>query len=155
MDPITRRVFTNFQPISNANSVGTKSPASYQRFSFEQARKQDSVTDTPGAGSYLKQPEQLAETWKVAGSKLAQLTLRLSALPKTTVSETIRTRLTQIDSLYQNLGAAIDETSASATPGQLLKLQKDMYRLSEHLELISRVLDQLTNGVKSILQMQL
>jgi hypothetical protein len=37
----------------------------------------------------------------------------------------------------------------------MMKVQMQMYQLTENLELMSKVVDQVTSGVKSILQTQL
>jgi hypothetical protein len=83
------------------------------------------------------------------------LTSRVNALPKTPPFDPLRQRLTAIDSQYQSAGKLIGSIQGNASSADLMKIQLQMYQLSENLELMSKVVEQVTSGVKSILQTQL
>jgi hypothetical protein len=91
---------------------------------------------------------------KRAKDGLQQLTHRVNALPKTSAFDPIRQRLTNLDSQYQSASHMINSTS-NASPDELLKIQMQMYQMTENLEVMSKVLEQVTSGMKTILQTQL
>jgi len=49
----------------------------------------------------------------------------------------------------------LDSLKNTQNPQDLMKIQMQMYQLGENLELMSKVVEQVTSGVKSILQTQL
>jgi vacuolar-type H+-ATPase subunit I/STV1 len=94
-----------------------------------------------------------ADIKRVSGS-LQQLTHRVSALPKTPALDPLRQRLASLDAQYQATGRLVSSVSGSSSPADLMKIQMQMYQLTENLELASKVVDQVTSGVKSVLQTQ-
>ena len=153
MDPIASRLVRSPELTIDRRGENTLNPG--QASKFNQLRKQVRITDTIVAGSSFLRSDVLMADWRVNGAKLHQLTQRVSALPKTSASNLICSRLVELESQYQIVGSAVDQISTSATPEQLLRLQKDMYQISENIGLLSKMVDQLTTGVKSVLQTQI
>jgi hypothetical protein len=91
---------------------------------------------------------------KATGNSLNQLKSRVSALPASSALDQIQKRLSDLDTQFQKAGASIEAMNGSASPKQLLKLQMDMNNLSENLTIVSKMADQATSGIKSILQTQ-
>ena len=157
MNPIATKMFpatapritdaASFQP---ANQLGSNRPSR-----FEVIRKQSRTAQNSHPDASLQPAEALKETWKANRGKLDQAVQRASALPQTSALDSVRLRLADLDSQYQNLGRALDGISGPASPDQLLKLQRDMYQVSEDIGWISKTIDQLTSGVKSLLQTQI
>ena len=101
-------------------------------------------------------PHQLfAVDMKRAKDGIQHLTTRVEALPKTPAFEPLRQRLTSIDAQFQAAGKLVNHAGSSGNPADMMKVQMQMYQLTENLELMSKVVDQVTSGVKSILQTQL
>jgi tetrahydromethanopterin S-methyltransferase subunit B len=92
---------------------------------------------------------------KRAKEQIHQLNTRVSALPKTPAFEPLRERLASIDKQYQSAGKLVNAIHGSTNPADFMKVQMQMYQLSENVELMSKVVEQVTSGVKSILQTQL
>ncbi len=92
---------------------------------------------------------------KHAKERVDHLTHRVNALPKTSAFDPIRTRLTSIDSQFKSTGQLLNSLKNTENPQDLMKIQMQMYQLSENLELMSKVVEQVTSGVKSVLQTQL
>ncbi len=92
---------------------------------------------------------------KRARERVEHLTTRVNALPKTSAFDPIRTRLTSIDSQYKSAGQLLESLKNADNPRDLMKIQMQMYQLTENLELMSKVVDQVTSGMKSIFQTQL
>ena len=105
----------------------------------------------PGATSPQK---AFAVDMKRAKVQVDQLTSRVNALPKTPAFEPLRQRLTSIDSQFHSTGQLVHSLKGTESTGDLMKVQVQMYQLTENLELMSKVVEQVTSGVKSILQTQ-
>jgi hypothetical protein len=102
-----------------------------------------------------KPNEVFAPDMKRAKDGVAQLTTRVNALPKTPAFEPFRDRLTSIDNQFQATSKLVNSIKGTETPQQLMGIQSQLYQMSENLELMSKALEQLTSGVKSILQTQI
>ena len=83
-----------------------------------------------------------------------RLTNRVNALPKTPAFEPIRQRLASVDAQYRQAGDLLSSLDGKQSQGDLMKIQVQMYQLTENLELMSKVVEQVSSGVKSILQTQ-
>lgn len=92
---------------------------------------------------------------KRTSRKIAQLTDHVNSLPKTATFEPFRQRLASIDNQYQSAWKLVNSIGRSSNPADLMKVQMQMYQLTENLELMSKVVEQVTSGVKSVLQTQL
>jgi hypothetical protein len=96
-----------------------------------------------------------ATRMKHATQRVAQLTTRVNSLPKTPAFEPFRQRLASIDQQFQSAGKLVNAIGQSSNPADLMKVQMQMYQMTENVELMSKVVEQATSGVKSILQTQL
>jgi hypothetical protein len=83
-----------------------------------------------------------------------RLTSRVNALPKTAAFEPIRQRLASVDAQYRQAGDLLSSLDGTQSQGDLVKIQLQMYQLTENLELMSKVVEQVSSGVKSLLQTQ-
>jgi len=130
-------------------SKGVESPASLQRSPVAELQQKIGVSPMG------KPADIFAHDLKTTGTNLNQLTQRVRALPETSTFDSIRNQLAALDAKYQQIGTAVGKIPDSANLPQLLKLQKDMYDISENIGLVSKLVDQLTSGVKSLLQTQI
>ena len=92
---------------------------------------------------------------KRAQDGVQQLSNRVNGLPKTPAFEPFRQRLASIDEQYRATGQLVNSTASSDNPKDLLKIQVQLFQMTENLELMSKVVDQVTSGMKTILQTQL
>jgi hypothetical protein len=130
-------------------------PPEVKQVSFEQenalrvdlARQLEKSAESP--------QDLFALRMKRATQRIAQLTDRVNSLPKTPGFEPFRQRLASIDHQYQSAGKLVNSIGQSTNPADLMKAQVQMYQLTENLELMSKVVEQVTSGVKSVLQTQL
>jgi hypothetical protein len=91
---------------------------------------------------------------KNAKNAITNLTNRVNALPETSAFDPVRKRLANVDSQFQSVGKLLNSVQGTQNQADLMKLQVHMYQLSENLELMSKVVEQMTSGMKSILQTQ-
>ena len=68
-----------------------------------------------------------------------RLTSRVNALPKTPAFEPLRQRLASIDTQYRQAGELLSSLDGQQSQGDLMKIQLQMYQLTENLELMSKV----------------
>ncbi len=92
---------------------------------------------------------------KRAQDGVQRLSNRVNGLPKTPAFEPFRQRLASIDQQYRATGQLVNSTASSDNPKDLLKIQVQLFQMTENLELMSKVVDQVTSGMKTILQTQL
>jgi hypothetical protein len=62
----------------------------------------------------------------------------------------LRGRFAQVENEWYQL-EAIMKSSNDLSPGELLGLQARLYQVSQHVEVLSKVVDQVTGGIKTIL----
>jgi hypothetical protein len=180
VDPIVSK--TTAKPITSATEDGGASPlkTSESKFDKVRTRLQDEQAQQLQIPPEVKQisPEQkkvlqadlskrlegtkgtsphevFGVDMKRAKDKVANLTTRVNSLPKTSAFDPIRSRLTSIDSQFKSTGQLLDSLKSTENPRDLMKIQMQMYQLTENLEMMSKVVEQVTSGTKSILQTQL
>jgi hypothetical protein len=100
-------------------------------------------------------PELFGTDLKQLKSRIDAITSRVNSLPKTSGMDPLRQRLTSIDNQFQAAGKLIHSLNGQQSPTDLMKVQLQMYQMTENLELMSKVVEQVTSGVKSLLQTQL
>ena len=172
MDPLTAKLGTSSidhqtiadkQPVNKIKSSRfddvRNAVSSQEQASKTKAADAAAAPTTTGAAHQISTTSQRpntmpAETMRDSRSRIDQLKNRVDALGKSPSLSSLRTRLAQLDTEYQRVGAHVDAASISASPQQLIKLQKDMYQLSENINIVSKMVDQATSSVKSILQTQ-
>jgi hypothetical protein len=166
MDPLTAKLATNSlttETKAAAQAEPKTGPSKFDRVRAELASAQQDQTMGPsGADNAHVPPSNAAdhvtplspEAVRISRAKVSELQNRVAALGKTPALDAIQSRLSRIDAEYERVGRNVDVSMPSASPQQLLKLQKDMNDLSENLNIVSKLVDETTGGIKSILQTQ-
>jgi len=90
----------------------------------------------------------------VTGASLQRLNQRVQAASQSTEIGTIRTLVEQLAVRFTNVGDSVRQVGVQANPQKLLAMQAKIYQISEDVELLSKMVDQATSGVKTILQTQ-
>jgi hypothetical protein len=146
-DKIRRQTTGHENPNTAAQDASNPVPAQQGMLESQLRQKLD-------AHASRKPTEVFGDDLKVTRGSLNHLKDRVSGLTPSPALDQIRTRLSDLDTEFQKAGAAIEGMSGTASPKQLLKLQTDMYRISENLSVVSKMVDQVTSGVKTLLQTQ-
>jgi hypothetical protein len=84
---------------------------------------------------------------------LQNLSRVINKLPNETAFAPLRDRLHSIEKQFQNSGELIKGVKGM-DPHHMLKVQMQLYQVSENIELLSKVVDQVSSGVKTIFQTQ-
>jgi hypothetical protein len=66
------------------------------------------------------------------------------------VTNDLSGRFTQVESEYRQV-EAIMRSDKNLSPGELLALQARLYQVSQHIEVMSKVVDQMAGGIKTVL----
>jgi len=92
---------------------------------------------------------------KTARGTLDRLKKRVSALPNNDSLSQLKSGLADLETEYTRAGESVIGMNGTASPQQLLKLQGDMDQMAERLSIMSKIVDQMISGVKTILQTQI
>lgn len=94
-----------------------------------------------------------ATDMRAARANLNRLNTTVNKMPENKSSTSIRDSLSLIESQYQQ-SAKLIGGSKSMDLQSLLKIQAELYRMSENINVLSKVVDSVTSGVKTIFQTQ-
>jgi hypothetical protein len=94
-----------------------------------------------------------ATDMRAARANVNRLNATVNKMPDNKSSATIRNSLSSIEAQYQQSAKLIGGTKGMDLQG-LLKIQVELYQMSENINLLSKVVDQVTSGVKTIFQTQ-
>ena len=148
---------TALQGGSNTFSkIGDRAGSQHQPMAAQLISPQ--LSPTP-PGSLSSAPPVSADALKpkfeYIGSSLSALDVRVATIEPPSAADSLRNRFQQLESQFRVIGNDLNETATQGDPIQLLKLQNDIYQIDEELELLSRVVEQATSGIRSLLQTQI
>ena len=86
--------------------------------------------------------------------RLDVVTRQVAAVPKTPASDAVQNRLLRIESQFQRANKVIQGLGSATSPQEMLQVQMQMYQMTQNVELMAKFVEQMTGGVKSILQTQ-
>ena len=87
-------------------------------------------------------------------ASLDDMSRRVNAMPQSEATQPFRDRLVRLEGQWAESQKNVASIGGLGSPGDLLKVQIQMYQLSSNLELMSKAVEQVNSGVKSILQTQ-
>jgi hypothetical protein len=103
----------------------------------------------------VRSPGQLFRTdIQNAHDGVRRLSHKINALPKTPDMEPLRSRFAAIESRYRNSSKMLSKIPNLDSPRDLLQVQVQLYSLTQDIEIVSKVVDQVNTGTKQILQTQ-
>lgn len=88
-------------------------------------------------------------------SSITTLSNRVAAVGGSGSTGPLRGRLESLENQFRRVGSNVKVAGPQTDPMQLLKLQHEIYQIDEELEVLSKVVEQAANGVKSVLQTQI
>jgi hypothetical protein len=78
------------------------------------------------------------------------LTRQVTAAPKTPAMDAIRNRLNRIETQYLESDKLMKGLSGMESPRDMLNIQMKMYAMTQNIEIMSKVVEQGTSGVKDV-----
>ena len=94
-------------------------------------------------------PEYLTTKTKMSDFRniLSKAVGSVGSLPQ---GSNVKERFTQVESEWNNIQSVM-QSNKELSQGELLGLQARMYQVSQHVDVLSKVVDQMSSGVKQIL----
>lgn len=89
-----------------------------------------------------------------AGNHVESLKRAVGSLPEHSAFNPIRDRLRAIESQFAGTGKLLGSLGKTDDPGSLLKIQMQLFEVTRNVEVLSKVVDQVNSGIKTILQTQ-
>lgn len=89
-----------------------------------------------------------------ARRRIEGLQRRVEGLKKSPEASPLRDRLAAIEAQFAESEKRLSSLPEVSSPRELLAMQTEMYKLGQNIEILSKVVDAATSGVKSTLQMQ-
>lgn len=147
--------FDAVQQEAAAEAGSPKLPPPVQAVS--EAKRKELVSEVR-RGSESNPSEPPRKVWgpelQDAGTQLDRLKGRVERLPKSDLTAELKQRLESIDGQYQSTNKMMDQLQNMSDPRSLLKLQVEMYQITQNLEMVSKAVEQVNSGVKQIMQTQ-
>lgn len=89
--------------------------------------------------------------WMNTDTRMGMLRDAYSNIPNTKkVTSDLGGRMMQVEGEYKDV-EAIMHSNKNLSPGELLALQARLYQVSQHIEVMSKVVDQMAGGIKTVL----
>jgi hypothetical protein len=126
----------------------TKQISEQQAANLESALRK-SLSQTPSTNPSSVFAPQLG----IARANLTKLSASVAKLPENKNSVSLRDSLSTIETMYQQTARLVGGSKGMDLQS-LLKIQSELYRMSENIDVLSKVVDQVTSGVKTIFQTQ-
>lgn len=79
---------------------------------------------------------------------------KVQQLPKTPDYDPLRKRMTVLEDQYQATEQIVKKLGSMENPKELLKVQVELYKVTQNIELFSKVVESATSSTKQLLQTQ-
>lgn len=94
---------------------------------------------------------QMLPEWMNTETRMGMLKDAYANIPNTSkVTNDLPGKFMQMENEYKGV-EAIMHSSKDLSPGELLALQARLYQVSQHIEVMSKVVDQMAGGIKTVL----
>jgi hypothetical protein len=88
--------------------------------------------------------------FEMLGSKMSMFQDLRNGLTKAPTASGLQDYMKRTENMYGDVVSMMN-TNRDLRPGELLSLQARMYMVSQHIDVMSKVIDQMTGGVKTVL----
>lgn len=176
MDPVSTKISTTLPDPSNSQAGGQSGKNGASKFDTLRNQLQakdgtgvsstDSISSaTPSAANMnpnvdrvqhgsATTPERVHQSLAATQHHLARLRERIESGSPTSSMQGLQARLTSAEQQYMRLSSAVNSLPANASPQQWLVLQQQAYSMNENIGVLSKMVGQAANGVKTVLQTQ-
>lgn len=144
------------QEKTNTDSTTIQNPATQTTSGADMSRKLEELQTqlsqkiNPNGIDQNKYNQMMPE-WMNTQTRMGMLQEAYSNIPNTSkVTSDLSGRFTQVEGEYKAV-EAIMTSSKNLSPGELLALQARLYQVSQHIEVMSKVVDQMAGGIKTVL----
>lgn len=105
--------------------------------------------------SQLRTPQQVfgPEMSQLEG-KIQGLRVQVQRTPNTPELSPLRARLEKLETQFSETGSRLGKLTSSNDPRAMLQLQIEVHQMTQNIEIVSKVVEQVNSGVKQIIQTQ-
>lgn len=138
------------QPNGPAAPESAQTPDEAERLRNELQQNYERIAPPDSPVDITRSSEILSDLFKTTTTKMSMMREAISGVGHTPKGADLRGRLSQVEREWNSL-EAMWYSDKDLTPGELLGLQARLYQVSQHVEVLSKVVDQVTGGIKTIL----
>lgn len=139
------------EPVQENEQIKTSGSQMQQK--LDQMQSQLAETLKRSSGEKMK-PNEMPKELLDSKSRLGLLREAYNKMGSTELSGGFQGRLIQTESEYKEVEAMM-KSDKNLSPGELLALQARLYQVSQHIEVMSKVVDQMAGGIKTVLNTNL
>jgi hypothetical protein len=113
-----------------------------------------STRTKPGSGVPPLSQERVQQSLQTANHHLIKLKSRIESSSAVNSQAGITKKLQSIEDQYRQLDSALRRVPQNSSPQQLIGIQQMVYRMNENIGVLSKMVEQATGTVKTMLQTQ-
>lgn len=142
--------------VPNGDTNTIQNPATQTTSGTEMSRKLEQLQTELSqkinqTGVNQEKYNKMLPEWMNTETRMGMLKDAYSNIPNTSkVTSDLGGKFVQLENEYKGVNA-IMTSSKSLSPGELLALQARLYQVSQHIEVMSKVVDQMAGGIKTVL----
>ncbi len=142
--------------VPNGDTNTIQNPATQTTSGTEMSRKLDDLQTQLSqkinqTGVEQEKLNKMLPEWMNTETRMGMLKDAYGNIPNTSkVTSDMSGKFVQLENEYKGV-EAIMTSSKNLSPGELLALQARLYQVSQHIEVMSKVVDQMAGGIKTVL----
>ena len=142
--------------VPNGDTNTIQNPTTQTTSGTEMSRKLDDLQTQLSQkinqdGVSQEKYNKMLPEWMTSETRMGMLKDAYGNIPNTSkVTSDLGGKFVQLENEYKGV-EAIMTSSKNLSPGELLALQARLYQVSQHIEVMSKVVDQMAGGIKTVL----
>ncbi len=139
------------QPTQNSGQV--KTSGVQMQAKLDQMQSELAQTLQRSSSEKMK-PNEMPKELLDSNTRLGLMKEAYSKMGNSPIARGFEGRLLQTESEYKEVEAMM-KSDKNLSPGELLALQARLYQVTQHIEVMSKVVDQMAGGIKTVLNTNL
>jgi hypothetical protein len=135
-------------PVSEASMQKTQESFNNPAINQIQADLQNKYQQIPQVGPMSK--SSILPEYDMLNGRMSVLREMNNGLTKAPTASGLQDYMKRTENMYGDVVSMMN-SNRDLRPGELLTLQSRMYMISQHIDVMSKVIDQMTGGVKTVL----
>jgi hypothetical protein len=136
------------KPVSDTSMQKTQESFNNPAIDQLQADLQNKYQQIPQVGPTSK--ADMFPQFEMLGGRTSMMKDMMQGLTKSPDANGLKDYMSRTENMYGDVVKMMN-SDRDLRPGELLTLQARMYMISQHIDVMSKVIDQMTGGVKTVL----
>ncbi len=145
-----KKSFESYLQNDDKTKTQTTDPTSGSKMLDKLEQLQTDLAQKIQADSNKIKSNQLPNELLEGKSRLSLLKEAYSQMNETKMTSGFENRFMQVENEYKQVEALM-KSDKDLSQGELLALQARLYQVSQHIEVMSKVVDQMSGGIKTVL----